>query len=1218
MENRAVSLTVQTPPYTHDEHHSKRGPSRLETGLNTGVAIHVQMTPPETPGSPQSPVDSQPAQALFHNYLRAFYPFDPSVDHASNDSSLLVLASISPGDLILVHSIHANGWADGTVLRSGERGWLPTNYCEVYDHPYLHNLLNSLTQFWDILGASEDATLSAFVRQDYLRGLIAGVRYLLEHAACLHRDAALVQQHTGIRRMRKGLLGDLSTLVQISKTLQETIGEPFSGEVIHYLLDDLMTKAFKVVTRAVGFVDMWSKQVEESKLAGGKQAGIYASSTLPRVPSSLTIDTGASRQPGLEDPVDSAKCFAAASHASHNDEHATGPGAAEVKQESSHTNAYPLSAAHSSRKGSVAHRFPLLQAGRTPGGPSASAQLAVAHDSCISHLAAIIGHYLHSRPCSDLVETTKRLVTACKDILAIADEIYSHDTRQSTLFREARTAFQAMVAELIKTTEDVFGVSDLDDGEVMIVHDQSNRLVAVGTSLVRTAGECVARTRSLIEQVGDLELDGPLGVAARTLPVQEDSTHSPIKDTRAPADDRIRRPMSLEERLSSKMLPPPPRNSRSVPGATAAFDFALEPPAAGPGVSATVTSLHTGLHKALPPAPIQWRSVTLSSQDTSISGARLKGQRSSRTEEVSPTRKASIGVSIAGSADTHRSGTRDSGTSAISKASTRATTPDQSKQPLSPDPALLNSFTSFSSMRSATTEAEIEAETRLLRTTFASELIFNKDGQVTGGSLPALVEQLTMHDCAPDPQYVTAFYLTFRLFTTPRLFAEALIERFDYIGHSNAVGTPVRLRVYNVFKGWLETYWNPEADKDALGDIRYFALHKLKPHLASAGDRLAELTRRVTASYHSGTVAGPLVSGVGKTSMSIGVQHLAGQSTPEPIVTRNQLGALRTATSGGPQCNVLDFDPLELARQFTLITSSIFCCVQPDELLSLGWGKRGTRTARNVRNMCTLNTDLAHVVGDSILAPEDAKKRALLIKHWTKVAMHCLELNNYDSLMAIMCSINSSVVQRLKRTWELVTRKTKARLSELNAVIDYSRNYASLRKRLESPVAPCIPFLGIYLTDLTFLDAGNPRTRELPGTASDHPVIVINFDKYLRMAKVISHLQKFQLPYKLQPVSEMQAWMDAHLQRMRASNGEMVSEFHRRSLYVEPKRIDCRPPKTADGKPSSDVPGLEERPKTGSSGKERFEDFLKHSTFGFKPHAEVPELPPPPRISAEK
>jgi hypothetical protein len=118
-------------------------------------------------------------QAVFHHYLRAFYPYHPTSTVSSSTEESSITVSIDRGDVILVHTVHPNGWADGTLLASGARGWLPTNYCEAYDHPTIHNLLNALTHLWDLVREGESGNLVAFTKQDYVRGLIAGVRYFL-------------------------------------------------------------------------------------------------------------------------------------------------------------------------------------------------------------------------------------------------------------------------------------------------------------------------------------------------------------------------------------------------------------------------------------------------------------------------------------------------------------------------------------------------------------------------------------------------------------------------------------------------------------------------------------------------------------------------------------------------------------------------------------------------------------------------------------------------------------------------------------------------------------------------------------------------------------------------------------------------------------------------------------------------------------------------------
>nr|POE82300.1 ras guanine nucleotide exchange factor a [Quercus suber] len=851
-----------------------------------------------------------------------------------------------------------------------------------------------------------------------------------------------------------------------------------------------------------------------------------------------------------------------------------------------------------------------IEKGKKPQGTLASAQLAKVHDLCISHIGALIGHHLHSRATSELVETTTGLVNACKSMLAIVDEVYSHDTKKSTTIQQARHDLQMRLEELIGSTKHLFHAASADEDQVVVLPEQSDVLVAVGTELIRTAGDCVVKTRSVIEQIGDFALEDTQATSPDTAEDSETPENVVV-------EKRLSKRLSMvdsarENRISLKMFPPPPP-LKARPSVTLETSNLFAP---SPTIMSDIITPNTPFsatsNKSLPLIP-QRQSTLKISQIRPLSSEGRDQPQSTQTATTVSARKNSVGISIAGSTDTINSSARDSATTAISEVSTRATTPDQSKEVQFTDSALLSSFASLSSLQSGVAEVDADAESQLLQRTYASELILNKDGQVTGGSLPALVEQLTTHDAAPDPLFVSAFYVTFRTFTTPRNFAEALSARFDYIGDSKTVGTPVRLRIYNVFKGWLETYWNGIADKEALEDIRSFALQKLKPHLSSAGDRLIELTKKVDTAYQSGTFSSQLVSGVGKSSMSIASTHTDGSNVPAPAITQKQLSLLRTSANATSPCSILDFEPLELARQLTLLVSQIFCAIQPEELLE--WNKKGSQKRNNVRAICSLNTDVAHVVGDSILGPEDAKRRAMLIKHWAKIATCCLELNNYETLMAIMCSLNSSVLQRLKRTWELVSKKTKLRLDELNTVVDHSKNHASMRRRLETPIAPCLPFLGIYLTDLTFIDAGNPKTRELPGSAASETgeiVTVINFDRHMRTAKVLSHLQKFQVAYKLESVPELQKWLESHLERMRNSEGELVTKFHRRSLVVEPK-MECsayRVQRASSSSRSSSKAGSEDvdRPRTNSvpSIDEGIKDkfaFLRNNTFGFKTHA---------------
>jgi hypothetical protein len=155
--------------------------SQTEKSMST----HSAMSPPLTPRVSNEPIASSEGEpeVTFHNYLRAFYHFHPTSTVSSTGDESSITVPINQGDVILVHSVHPNGWADGTLLASGARGWLPTNYCEAYDHPSVRNLLTALTHLWDLVRSNEHETLLVFSRQDYVRGMIAGVRFFL--ASCI-------------------------------------------------------------------------------------------------------------------------------------------------------------------------------------------------------------------------------------------------------------------------------------------------------------------------------------------------------------------------------------------------------------------------------------------------------------------------------------------------------------------------------------------------------------------------------------------------------------------------------------------------------------------------------------------------------------------------------------------------------------------------------------------------------------------------------------------------------------------------------------------------------------------------------------------------------------------------------------------------------------------------------------------------------------------------
>jgi len=428
-----------------------------------------------------------------------------------------------------------------------------------------------------------------------------------------------------------------------------------------------------------------------------------------------------------------------------------------------------------------------------------------------------------------------------------------------------------------------------------------------------------------------------------------------------------------------------------------------------------------------------------------------------------------------------------------------------------------------------------------------------------GATLEGLVERMTLHDAPPDAVFSTTFYLTFRLFTTPKKLAETLVHRFNIEPEENTnlsqwqkeIAIPIKLRVFNVFKGWMESHWRHETDAEALDIIVPFAQGALAKTFAQSGKRLEDLAKKVSKA------AGPLVprqvSSMGKASATAPPSFVMSDSpVPPAIVSKSLLSALRSASvSHAP--SITDFDPLEMARQFTIKESKIFCAVLPEELVGQEFQKRSS-SAINVKALSSLSSLVTAWVADSIMEEQtDVKKRAAIIKHWIKVCSKCMSLNNYSSMYNIFCALESTSVQRLNKTWPLLSTKYKETMDQLRHLTDVARNHAVYRAELRQRVPPCLPFMGLYLTDLTFVDEGNLDTRPVPDSP-DGPAL-INFDKHIKTARIISDVQRFQIPYRLQEIPEIQSWIEAQLSRVKRTGSLDSMKLYRRSLAIEPREI---------------------------------------------------------------
>ncbi|CCE63079.1 hypothetical protein TPHA_0D04450 [Tetrapisispora phaffii CBS 4417] len=231
--------------------------------------------------------------------------------------------------------------------------------------------------------------------------------------------------------------------------------------------------------------------------------------------------------------------------------------------------------------------------------------------------------------------------------------------------------------------------------------------------------------------------------------------------------------------------------------------------------------------------------------------------------------------------------------------------------------------------------------------------------------------------------------------------------------------------------------------------------------------------------------------------------------------------------------NLVDLNPLEVAKQLTIIESKLYLSIEPFELVNDNFleKKRKEGLAPNVNLIIDFTNQLSHYVIEGILSPNlSNQSRAVRLKGWLKIALSVLYFRNFNSVASIMTALQNHVITRLTDIWELLDEKDMDLFDYLSRIIHPNNNFKVYRKKLNSILEgdtaktikaskcslPVVPFFNLFLQDLTFISEGNPNYRN---ANSFRPDKTINIDKYFKISKSICMVQFFQVPYETRNLS---------------------------------------------------------------------------------------------------
>ena len=234
--------------------------------------------------------------------------------------------------------------------------------------------------------------------------------------------------------------------------------------------------------------------------------------------------------------------------------------------------------------------------------------------------------------------------------------------------------------------------------------------------------------------------------------------------------------------------------------------------------------------------------------------------------------------------------------------------------------------------------------------------------------------------------------------------------------------------------------------------------------------------------------------------------------------------------------DVQDWDDKEIGNKLLLISESLINKVQRKELykaiyLKKDKKKKSPNIMRSIENF----NNLSFFIILDIISYDNPKDRAKMIDKWTKIAMYCKSVNNFNDLFAIYSALNNYNIQGLNLTLKEVKNKTIISLRDINKFCDCQGNYKKVRDYIAGLKQDefYLPYLGILLRDLAFHEEKSKYI--ING-------VLINLEKIETIQKIIDNFFKFRyIPKKQIEKTPNKLNFFEHLESIQEDNLEYIA-----------------------------------------------------------------------------
>mmetsp|Transcript_20105 Transcript_20105/g.28152 ORF Transcript_20105/g.28152 Transcript_20105/m.28152 type:complete len:698 (+) Transcript_20105:164-2257(+) len=331
----------------------------------------------------------------------------------------------------------------------------------------------------------------------------------------------------------------------------------------------------------------------------------------------------------------------------------------------------------------------------------------------------------------------------------------------------------------------------------------------------------------------------------------------------------------------------------------------------------------------------------------------------------------------------------------------------------------------------------------------------NGKTMVVSASVDYLIQSLISDSSIFDQDYIDRVILAHPLFIDSNEFLNKLVKLFDDVALGNIPANQAmirRARIINVLKRWIS--FNDIQDNERI--VR--GIFEFTEKLIASGNNIQ-------------------VSWANHLRKLLGIRP---SESPAPVKklpklkrtgTKSQFSLHYKKIKTVEDIEFIDIEPSEFSKHITVGDWKVFSKIKSSELMHKAWSQQDKeKSAPNLIKLIERFNRLANWVASEIMLTPNPKQRVIVIERFITVMKDLIELRNYHSLWAIYSGLNKGCILGLKNEWKNVGKKYMATMQKVELMLDPRNNFKNYREYIRDCQLPFLPFEGIFLTDLTFLD----------------------------------------------------------------------------------------------------------------------------------------------------